>query len=134
MNSLDELEKIRQKKLKELSRQTDSKAKNFDSPIKGSDDNFDEMINSNPLVLVDFWAEWCGPCKMIAPTIDALAKDYAGKILVLKINVDECPQTASRFGIMSIPTVTIFKDGKLADSIVGAVPKTVLESKLSEYL
>jgi thioredoxin 1 len=134
VNSLDELEKIRQKKLKELSRSTERKAKNFDSPVKGSDDNFDKMINSNPLVLVDFWAEWCGPCKMIAPIIDALAKDYAGKILVLKINVDECPQTASRFGIMSIPTVTIFKDGKLADSIVGAVPKTVLESKLSEYL
>ena len=131
---MDELEKIRQKKLKELSRQTERKEKNFDSPVKGSDDNFDEMINSNPLVLVDFWAEWCGPCKMIAPAIDALAKDYAGKILALKINVDECPQTASKFGIMSIPTVSIFKDGKIADSIVGAVPKTVLESKLSKYL
>ena len=134
MNSLDELEKIRQKKLKELSRQPERKEKNFDTPVKGSDDNFDEMINSNPLVLVDFWAEWCGPCKMIAPIIDALAKDYAGKILVLKINVDECPQTASKFGIMSIPTVTIFKDGKIADSIVGAVPKTALESKLNKYL
>lgn len=134
MNSLDELEKIRQKKLKELSGQKERKEKNFNAPVKGSDDNFDEMINSNPLVLVDFWAEWCGPCKMIAPVIDALAKDYAGKILVLKINVDECPQTASRFGIMSIPTVSIFKDGKIADNIVGAVPKTVLESKLNKYL
>ncbi|MCW3976168.1 MAG: thioredoxin [Candidatus Bathyarchaeota archaeon] len=131
---MDELEKIRQKKLKELSGQKERKEKNFNAPVKGSDDNFDEMINSNPLVLVDFWAEWCGPCKMIAPVIDALAKDYAGKILVLKINVDECPQTASRFGIMSIPTVSIFKDGKIADNIVGAVPKTVLESKLNKYL
>ena len=134
MNSLDELEKIRQKKLKEMSRQTERKEKNFDSPVKGSDDNFDEMINTNPLVLVDFWAEWCGPCKMIAPIIDALAKEFAGKILVLKINVDECPQTASKFGIMSIPTVSIFKDGKIADSVIGAVPKAVLESKLSKYL
>jgi thioredoxin 1 len=131
---LDELEKIRQKKLKELLTQPEKKMSDFSGPIKGSDDNFNKIINSNPLVLVDFWAEWCGPCKMVSPAIDAFAKDHPGKILVLKINVDECPQTASRFGIMSIPTISIFKDGKVVDSIVGAVPKTVLESRFSKYL
>jgi len=105
----------------------------YDRPLQGSDENFDDIVKSNSLVVVDFWAEWCGPCKIISPVIEALAKEYAGKTLFLKINVDECPNVASRFGIMSIPTIMIFKEGKNVDSVVGAVPKTVIESKLKDY-
>ena len=114
--------------------QQESGSKDYDSPVDGSDESFDEIITSNSLVAVDFWAEWCGPCKMVAPVIQTLAKEYAEKVLFLKINVDKCPDTASKFGIMSIPTLMIFKKGKAVDQIIGAVPKTLLESKLKNHM
>lgn len=131
---MDELGKIKEKKLKEMMGQQNPGNQNNDRPVDGSDENFDNVINSHSLVMVDFWAEWCGPCKIVSPIIETLAKEYVGKILFLKINVDKCPNVASKFGIMSIPTLMIFKEGKVVDQIVGAVPKTLLESKIQNHL
>ncbi len=95
-----------------------------------TDANFDEVINSDKPVLVDFWAEWCGPCKMIGPVVEELAGDYDGKAVVAKLNVDENPQTTAKFGVRSIPTLLVFKKGQIVDKQVGAVPKAVLAQKL----
>ncbi|MBK8292832.1 MAG: thioredoxin [Flammeovirgaceae bacterium] len=95
-----------------------------------NDSNFDETINSDKPVLVDFWAEWCGPCKMIGPVVEELAGDYEGKAVVAKLNVDENPLVTARFGVRSIPTLLVFKNGQVVDKQVGAVPKSVLAQKL----
>lgn len=95
-----------------------------------TDSNFDETIKSDKPVLVDFWAEWCGPCKMIGPAVEELAGDYEGKAVVGKLNVDENPQVTARFGVRSIPTLLVFKNGQIVDKQVGAVPKSVLSGKL----
>jgi thioredoxin 1 len=93
-----------------------------------------EVTEYKGVVMVDFWAVWCGPCRMIAPTIEELAKDYAGKIKVGKLNTDENADIASRFKIMGIPTIIFFKDGQKVDQIVGAVPKPQLKSKIDALL
>lgn len=95
-----------------------------------TDSNFDQVIKSDKPVLVDFWAEWCGPCKMIGPVVEELASDYEGKAVVAKLNVDENPQVTARFGVRSIPTLLVFKNGQIVDKQIGAVPKSVLASKL----
>ena len=95
-----------------------------------TDANFDEVIKSDKPVLVDFWAEWCGPCKMIGPVVEELAGDYEGRAVIAKLNVDENPQVTARFGVRSIPTLLVFKNGQIVDKQVGAVPKSVLASKL----
>lgn len=93
-----------------------------------------EVLNSKGVIMVDFWAPWCGPCRIIAPTIEELAKEYSGKIKVGKLNTDENPDIATRYGIMGIPTIMFFKDGQRVDQIVGVVPKSTLKSKIESLL
>jgi thioredoxin 1 len=93
-----------------------------------------EVVNSSGLILVDFWAVWCGPCRIIAPTVEELAKEYSGKVKVMKLNTDENPDIASRYKIMGIPTIMFFKDGQKIDQIVGAVPKPQLKAKIDSLL
>ena len=103
--------------------------------IKVDDANFkQEVLESDIPVLVDFWAVWCAPCLMIAPAVEEIAKEYDGKLKVCKLNVDEAPKTSSEYGIMSIPTLAIFKDGVLADKVIGVVPKSELVSKVELYI
>lgn len=100
-----------------------------------TDANFqEEVISSSMPVFVDFWATWCGPCKMMASIVDELAKEYAGAVKVCQINVDENPTAASQYKIMSIPSFLFFKDGKVKDQLVGAVPKQKLKIKLDEFV
>jgi thioredoxin 1 len=93
-----------------------------------------EISQSQGLAMVDFWAVWCGPCRMIAPTVEELAKEYMGKVKVAKLNTDENPDIASRYKIMGIPTIIFFKDGQKVDQVVGAVPKPQLKAKIDSLL
>lgn len=104
-------------------------------PIEFTDANFEEEVLKSELpVLIDFWAVWCGPCKMIAPSIDQLANEYEGKAKIGKVDVDNNQQIATKYGIRSIPTLLIFKDGKMVDQIVGALPKPKIAEKLNSHL
>ena len=100
-----------------------------------NDNNFEEIvIGSDKPVLVDFWAEWCGPCRMIAPILEEISEEYSGKALVVKCDVDNSPQVAIKYSIRNIPTVLFFKNGEIVDKQVGAVPKTIFVNKLNAIL
>jgi len=104
-------------------------------PVEVNDANFEEVVlNSDKPVLVDFWAEWCGPCRMIAPVIDEISADYSGRVVVAKCDVDDSPGVAAKFGIRNIPTVLYFKNGEVADKQVGAVPKKNFTARLDNLL
>jgi len=103
--------------------------------VKLTDATFDaEVTSSDKPVLIDFWAEWCGPCRMVAPIVESLAEDYVGKVKVAKLNVDENPQVSRRFNIRSIPTLLLFKDGELKETAIGLRPKPQLEQLLDRYV
>ncbi len=103
-------------------------------PVHISDSDFESVIAKNTLVVVDFWAQWCGPCHTIAPVLEQLAQEYDGKVLFAKLNVDENPITTQNFSIMSIPSLMVFKDGKPVEQLVGAYPKTNIVAAFSPYL
>ncbi|MFL6372670.1 MAG: thioredoxin [Nitrososphaera sp.] len=132
----DELEAIKHKKLEELQREAAAKAvmSSITEPIVLTDSNFGSEVAKYPIMLVDFWAPWCGPCRMVSPIIEQLAKEYSGKIAFGKVNVDDNQRIAASFGIQSIPTLMLFKDGKAVDIIVGAMPKAQIEMKLKQQL
>ena len=136
-NEDEELERIKQAKLQEMMRNVAGKKQEkpaLNKPVKVTDATFKETIQNHPLVVVDCWAPWCGPCHMVAPVIEEMARDYAGRILFGKLNVDENREVATQYQIMGIPTLLVFKNGKLVDRIVGAMPRQMLEPKITRYL
>ncbi len=102
--------------------------------VEITDSNFQEVLQSEKPVLVDFWAEWCGPCKMIGPVVEELASDYDGKAVIGKVDVDSNPEVSAKFGIRSIPTLLVFKGGEVVDKQIGAVPKGILSQKLDAQI
>ena len=126
---MDELESLRKKRAQELMDIMNAP----DKPVVITDANFQEMIAKYPLLIVDCWAEWCGPCRMIAPVIEELAKEYTGKVTFGKLDVDH-NDVAGKFRVSAIPTLLVLKDGELLDQIVGAVPKPQIVSKINSYL
>lgn len=106
-----------------------------DKIVQITDQGFDEQVmKGKGLILVDFWAEWCGPCRMVAPILDELAEEYGEQVTIAKLNVDENRESAARFGIRSIPTILVFKDGAQVEQIVGALPKSALKAKVQQHL
>lgn len=137
MNS--EIDEIRKRKIEQLKKQYLTREKNMgknlqDKPFNMSDADFDQTIKKYNIIVVDCWAAWCGPCRMMTPVIDDLAKDMKGKIVFGKVNVDENPITSIKYKIMSIPTLLVFKNGNLVDRIIGAMPKEMLKQKIGSYL
>lgn len=133
----EELERIKRAKLQEMMKSTVSQKEGesaLNKPVNVTDATFKEMIQKHPLVVVDCWAPWCAPCHMIAPVVEEMARDYAGRILFGKLNVDENREVAMQYQIMSIPTLLVFKNGKLVDRIIGAIPRQMLEPKITRHL
>jgi thioredoxin 1 len=133
-----EIQSLREKKLVELMRRTRAQLQSGEKyngkPIILSDATFSSEISKYPVMVVDFWAVWCGPCRTVAPIIEQLAKEYSGRVAFGKLNVDENPLTSSEFQVESIPTLLIFRDGEPVDGIIGAAPKYEIESKLKAQL
>jgi thioredoxin 1 len=136
MDSDDDLEAIKQRKMAELQKAAASKAlmSALAEPVVLTDSNFKGEIAKYPVMLVDFWASWCGPCRMVSPIIEKLAKEYSGRVAFGKVNVDENQTISASFGIQSIPTMMIFKGGKAVDIMIGALPKAQIESKIKQQL
>lgn len=102
--------------------------------IEVTDTNFEEIINTDKPVMIDFWAEWCGPCKMIGPVVAEMAGEYDGKAVIGKVDVDNNPSVSAKFGVRSIPTLLFFKNGEIVDKQIGAVPKSILAGKLDAQM
>jgi thioredoxin 1 len=134
----DEIDEIRQKKMAKMMQDAASSKSGGngwpDAPVVVSDSSFDEFVKKYAKVVVDCWAPWCGPCRMLSPTIDAMAKDMKGKVAFAKLNTDENFGTAGKYKIMSIPTLLFFKDGRLVDQMIGAAPRSVVEQSMNKAL
>jgi len=129
----EEVEDIKEKMVDKMMNKTESKD-HPSEPIKVTDNDFEETIEEYPLVLVDFWAAWCGPCKMMEPVLEDLAEDYQGEVVIGKMNVDKNQNIPSRFQVSSIPTMVFFKEGKAVDRMVGALQKEQLKQKFEKHL
>jgi thioredoxin 1 len=132
----EELKIINDKRMKKLQQIMNEKEllKNNKDPLNLDDSNFSQAINKFPLLLVDFWAPWCGPCRMMSPLIDQIGKDYVGKLVVGKVNVDENPTVSRQFGISSIPTLILFKRGQAVNKIIGSVSKNKIDEMVRMHL
>jgi thioredoxin 1 len=132
----EELKIINEKRMKKLQQIMNEKEllKNNKDPLNLDDSNFSQTINKFPLLLVDFWAPWCGPCRMMSPLIDQIGKDYVGKLVVGKVNVDENPTVSRQFGISSIPTLILFKRGQAVNKIIGSVSKNKIDEMVRMHL
>lgn len=129
-----ELDAIRERKLQALRERVEAKQNAPSTPIDIGALELDATLDEHPLVLVDLWAPWCGPCRQMAPVLDQLADDLAGDLVIAKVNVDENPQVNQRFGVQGIPTLLLFHAGEIVERIVGARSKAQLESELAPYL
>ena len=132
----EELRIINEKRMKKLQEIVNEKEllKNIKEPLNLDDSNFAQTINKYPLLLVDFWAPWCGPCRMMSPVIDQVGKEYIGKLVVGKVNVDENPNISGQFGISSIPTLILFKRGQVVNNIIGSVSKSRIDEMVKMHL
>jgi thioredoxin 1 len=132
----EELRIINEKRMKKLQQIVNEKEllKNIKEPLDLDDSNFAQTINKYPLLLVDFWAPWCGPCRMMSPIIDQVGKEYIGKLVVGKVNVDENPNISGQFGISSIPTLILFKRGQVVNNIIGSVSKSRIDEMVKMHL
>jgi thioredoxin 1 len=130
----NELQQIRLKKVQAMLNEADHTKQVNNHPLKITDDNFDNTVKTNALLVVDIWAPWCGPCRMVGPLIEQLAAEYTGKIAFGKMNVDENQMVPSNLGIMSIPTIVVFHHGQAVERIVGAYPKTHIEATFKRYI
>jgi len=135
---MNELDEIRKKKLEQLRTQYIKGGTNMEknwpeTPIQITDGDMETTVKKYETIVIDCWAPWCGPCRMVGPVIEELAKEMQGKIVFGKLNVDENPKTSAKHQIMSIPTLLVFKNGNLVDRIVGAMPKEILKRKLDSY-
>lgn len=127
------VENIKRKILQKWVKEMEKKEKMPNKPLEINDENFDEIVSKYDIVVVDFWAPWCGPCRMVAPVIEELAKEMKGKVVFAKLNTDENPKMVTRYRIMSIPTLMLFKEGKLVDRVVGALPPDMLRDWILKY-
>ncbi len=132
----EELRLINEKRMKKLQQIVNEKEllKNIKEPLNLDDSDFAQTINKYPLLLVDFWAPWCGPCRMMSPIIDQVGKEYIGKLVVGKVNVDENPHISGQFGISSIPTLILFKRGQVVNNIIGSVSKGRIDEMVRMHL
>ena len=128
-----EIDRIKKAKIAAMLEQA-QKEKIISKPIILTDTNFNSEIAKNELIVVDFWAPWCGPCRMVGPVIEELASEYSGKVAFGKLNVDDNRMVPSRFGVRGIPTLMVFKDGEAVDTVVGACPKTHIEAKFKPHI
>ena len=129
-----ELEQIKLRKIQAMLNQADQGKQVNNHPLTITDDNFDNTVKTNALLVVDFWAPWCGPCRMVGPVIEQLAAEYAGKAAFGKMNIDENQMVPSSFGVMSIPTIVVFHRGQAVERIVGAYPKAHIEATFKRYI
>lgn len=132
----EELRIINEKRMKKLQQIVNEKEllENIKEPLDLDDSNFAQTINKYPLLLVDFWAPWCGPCRMMSPIINQVGKEYIGKLVVGKVNVDENPSISRQFGISSIPTLILFKRGQAVNNIIGSVSKSRIDEMVKIHL